>query len=159
MNAASLNDIKKELSFLDAGILRDLCLRLARYKKENKELLTYLLFEAHDEPSFVKNVTEDIAKEFETVPARANSYFVKKSLRKILRMINRRVRYSARPETELECRLYFCARIREAGIPLPAGSVLENLYKNQVKKIHVLLARLPEDIRMDYGGELERLDA
>ena len=41
-----LQDIKKELQHLSSLQIADLCLRLSRYKKENKELLAYLLFEA-----------------------------------------------------------------------------------------------------------------
>jgi hypothetical protein len=39
MTAASLADIRKELQHTNADTLQALCLRLARYKKENKELL------------------------------------------------------------------------------------------------------------------------
>ena len=44
MKAATLNELKHELSHLPAEELLDLCTRLARFKKENKELLTFLLF-------------------------------------------------------------------------------------------------------------------
>ena len=49
MKAASLQEIKEELNQLDPIKVRDLCLRLGRFKKENKELLTYLLFESFNE--------------------------------------------------------------------------------------------------------------
>ena len=49
MKAATVHEIKVELSTLKAAELVDLCLRLTKFKKENKELLTYLLFEGHDE--------------------------------------------------------------------------------------------------------------
>ena len=48
--AYGLQHIKKEIQHLPTEQLAELMLRLARYKKENKELLTYLLFESHDEP-------------------------------------------------------------------------------------------------------------
>jgi len=42
-------EIKKELQHLDNTQLTELCLRLVRYKKENKELTGYLLFDADNE--------------------------------------------------------------------------------------------------------------
>ena len=49
MKAFSLNELKNELSTLSPAKVLALCMRLAKYKKDNKELLTYLLFHAHDE--------------------------------------------------------------------------------------------------------------
>ena len=60
MKAASLSEIKKELLGQDESTVQELCMRLAKYKKENKELLTYLLFEAHNEPTYIENVKEEL---------------------------------------------------------------------------------------------------
>ncbi len=49
MKPATLAQIKKELNMRSSDELLQLCLRLGRFKKENKELLTYLLFEAEDD--------------------------------------------------------------------------------------------------------------
>ena len=49
MKAATVIQLKKELETLNEEHLRQLCLRLARFKIENKELLTYLLFESEIE--------------------------------------------------------------------------------------------------------------
>ena len=49
MRSASVHEIKQELLTLKPAELVELCLRLAKFKKENKELLNYLLFEAQDE--------------------------------------------------------------------------------------------------------------
>ena len=48
MKAATVHELKEELKHRSAAQLVELCNRLVRFKKENKELLTYLLFEAHD---------------------------------------------------------------------------------------------------------------
>ena len=53
MKAANIHEIKLELSATKQPRLVQLCLRLARFKKENKELLTYLLFEAHDDAGYI----------------------------------------------------------------------------------------------------------
>ena len=51
MKTASLKEIKTELENVSPALLLELCLKVTKFKKENKELLTYLLFEEHDEKS------------------------------------------------------------------------------------------------------------
>jgi len=153
MPTASLSDIRKELQHLDSDALQAFCLRLARYKKENKELLGYLLFDAHDEPSYIEQVKEQIEILFEEISDR-NLYLTKKILRKILRYTNRQIKYSGIPQTELEIRIHFCEKIISAKIPLSTGTVLFNLYQQQLKKIESVLMKLPEDLQADYTQSL-----
>ncbi len=154
MKAASLNEIRKELNTLDQAVLEQLCISLARYKKENKELLTYLLFEAYDEQAYIKNVKLETDGLFETLP-KGNVYFIKKSIRKILRFINKQIKYSGVRETELDLRIYFCLKMKSARIPLHTGTVMYNLYQQQLKKIHGVLSKLPEDLQYDYDKEMK----
>jgi len=56
MKAASINEIKKNLEKRDFNELLEYCIRLTKFKKENKELLTFLLFEADDIPGYIENV-------------------------------------------------------------------------------------------------------
>jgi membrane-anchored protein YejM (alkaline phosphatase superfamily) len=156
MTTASLQEIKKELRNQDETSLQELCMRLAKYKKENKELLNYLLFEAHHEHAYIENVKEEIRELFKTVPS-SNVYFIKKSLRKILRLVNRQIKYSGIKQTELEVRIFFCTKMKEAKIPRTPGTVLFNLYQQQLKKIESAFAKLPEDIRADYDRELKNI--
>jgi hypothetical protein len=154
MIPASLKEIKKELNTLDVDKTRTLCMRLAKYRKENKELLNYLLFESHNEQAFVENVKEAIAELFNAIPS-SNVYFIKKSLRKILRFANRQIKYSGIKQTELELRVFFCTKMKDAKIPRQSGTVLFNLYQQQLKKIEGTIAKLPEDIQADYDRELK----
>jgi hypothetical protein len=154
MKAASLNEIRKQLTSLDAPALENLCLAMARFKKDNKELLTYLLFEAQDEQAYIASIKAEVDELFEEVP-RSNVYFVKKSIRKILRILNKQIRYSGSPLTELETRIHFCVKMKSAPIPLNPGTVLFNLYQQQLKKIEAVLAKLPEDLRFDYDRDLQ----
>ena len=158
MKASSINEIKKELQTIDGDVLQDICLRLGRYKKENKELLTYLLFEAHNEQSYIENVKAEIEALFITLPRGGNSYYIKKTLRKILRFANRQIKYSGIKQTELELRIYFCTKMKEARVPLHHGTVLYNIFNQQMKKITSLLDKLPEDLQSDYERELEALN-
>ena len=156
MKASSVNEIKKELRNLDADALVGLCMRLAKYKKENKELLTYLLFEAHHEQGYIEAVKEVVDEYFLELP-RGNTYYVKKSLRKILRYANRQIKYSAIPQTELELRIHFCKKVREAKVPMAGGTVLFNLYQQQLKKIKSIFQKLPEDLQSDYDRDIRYL--
>ena len=156
MNTASLSELKKELQSLDTDTLQSICLRLAKYKKENKELLSYLLSDALDEVGYIHSVKEEMNTQFQELDGR-NLYITKKILRKILRFANRQIKYSGIPNTELELRIYFCEKIKEAGIPLAQGTVLFNLYHQQLKKITTVLHKLPEDYQVDYAAAIESI--
>ena len=53
MKAASLSDIKKELTTKPPKEVYELCLNLAKFSKENKELLTYLIYEKENEAKYI----------------------------------------------------------------------------------------------------------
>jgi hypothetical protein len=154
MKASSLNEIKKEIRTLDPEALHEICMRLGKFRKENKELMTYLLFEAHNEQAYIENVKEELAAEFEDLPHGGNTYFIKKTLRKILRLANRQIRYSGIRQTEVELRIFFLVKMKEACVPLASGTVLYNLYHQQLKKINSILEKLPEDLQTDYEHDL-----
>src|SRR5438128_1670108 len=101
MKAASAQEIKLALKELDAKGLTELCLRLSRYKKENKELLTFLLFEADDIPAYIAGINAEIDDGFAAMNT-ANFYIAKKNLRKILRTANKYIRYAANKTVETE---------------------------------------------------------
>lgn len=157
MKAATLNEIKRELVTLDQERLVELCLRLARFKKESKELLTYLLFESHREDGYVADVKDEMQELFGGISP-GNLYYAKKSLRRILRIINRQIKYSGVKQTEVELRIYFCQMIRKSDIPVEKSPVLVNLYQNQLKKIRAALALLPDDLQFDYQQVLAEID-
>ena len=156
MKAATLAEVKRELSTLEAERLLEICMRLGKYKKENKELLTYLLFESGDERSYADAVKTEIDEQFSNLP-QGNLYFVKKSLRKILRMANRQIKYSESKQTELELRIHFCTAIKTSRIRMDKSPVLHNLYQQQLKKITAALTKLPEDLQYDYKQAVDHL--
>jgi hypothetical protein len=156
MKAATINEIKQELSTVKPTALVELCLRLGKFKKENKELLTYLLFEAHNEQEYIAGIKKEIDGEFSTIN-QSHLYFAKKSLRKIARIINKYCRYSGIKETEIELRLHFCSTLKNSGIPIERNPVINNLYLGQLKKIYAVLSTLHEDLQYDYLKELKTL--
>ena len=156
MQASTLNELQKELITLPSKQLVELCIRLAKYKKDNKELLTYLLFEANDEEAFISSIKTEVDEQFIAINS-SNLYLAKKSIRKILRMINKFVRYSQIKQTDLELRIYYCRKLKDSGIAIEKSPVLMNLYNNQLKKIEATLSKLHEDLQYDYKKELESL--
>jgi hypothetical protein len=156
MKAATINEIKQELATIKPAALAELCLRLAKFKKENKELLTYLLFEAHNEQEYVKNVKQEIDELFADMN-QSHMHYAKKTLRKIIRIINKYCRYSSSKQTEVELRLYFCVSLNASGISLHRNTVITNIYQSQLKKVHAVLETLHEDLQYDYYKELEKL--
>lgn len=156
MKAATIHDIKRELELLDLKQIEALCLRLARFKQENKELLTYLLFEAHHEQDYVEQVKREITEESQAIP-NLNPYYAKKSLRRILRMVNKQIRYSGILTTEIDLRIHFCHELKRSQIRMDKSPVLHNLYQQQLKKISQSIGKLNEDLQYDYQAEIERL--
>ncbi|MGB3006555.1 MAG: hypothetical protein WBC06_08610, partial [Chitinophagaceae bacterium] len=137
--------------------LTNICLRLARFKKENKELLSYLLFESHNEDEYIKSVKQEIIELFGTINL-TQLYFAKKTLRKILRVINKKSRYSGNKQTDIELRLFFCQQLKNSAIPFRQNLALSNLYNGQIKKIRIVLSSLHEDLQHDYSKPISDLE-
>jgi hypothetical protein len=156
MKTATIQELKQELHSVSTGKLLELCLRLAKFKKENKELLTYLLFESHNEEAYITSVKGLIDESFAELP-KANLYLTKKSLRKIIRYINKYGKYTGSKQVEVALHIYFCKKINESGIPIKKSQLLINLYQQEIKKISSSLKEMHEDLQYDYQQELNAL--
>src|SRR5687767_539170 len=143
--AATIHEIKKAISLQEPAEVMELCLRLAKYKKENKELLAYLLFEAHDEQAYIEKIKAGIDEEFDSMN-KSTLYFAKKSIRKILRTTNKYIKYSGSKETTAELLIYFCHALKSSGIAIRNSTALTNLYAAQLKKISKTLEGMHEDL-------------
>jgi hypothetical protein len=157
MKIATVNEIKQELNVITPAEVKKLCLRLAAFKKENKELLSYLLFEAHNEHGYIESIKYEMDEEFMDLP-KANLHLTKKSIRRILRTITKYGRYTGSAQSQIEMLIYFCGKLKSSGIPIHKSPALENMYSQQLKKINKLLASLHEDLRFDYSKQLELLE-
>src|SRR5687767_7384971 len=149
MKAASVSEIKKDLGSLAPREVIDLCLRLARFKKENKELLTYLLYESTDEDSYVASIKEEVDNMFGDINY-SNMYFAKKSFRKVLRIINKYIRYSDVKNTEIELLMYYCSKLRNSKLRISDSNQMMNLYQRQLERIKKGIGSLHEDLQYDY---------
>lgn len=156
MKAASLADIKKELIHKSQEELVELCLRLSRFKKENKELLTYLIFQSYNEAHYIESVKNYMDNQFEQI--NTTSYFyMRKSARKILTNTKKYIRYSQTKETEVELLLYFCKKLKALKPSIKYSTQLQNMYNRQVLLVKKMIATLHEDLQYDYKLVLEDL--
>ena len=156
MKAASVKELRDELKNYPAKELIEICLRLSKFKKENKELLTYLLYEATDEDNYIKSIKQEMDSQFEEVNRRSY-YFIKKGIQKILRNVKKYIRYSQKKETEVELLIYFCQKLKEFKPSIKKNSVLSNLYFRQKNIINKTVSKLHEDLQFDYKEEIEAL--
>ncbi|MES2513086.1 MAG: hypothetical protein V4580_03040 [Bacteroidota bacterium] len=157
MKVSSISELKKELHELPQKQLVELCLSLAKYKKDNKEFLDYLLFQAHDKESFITAVKAEIDEHFDELKSQSNLYYVKKSLRKLLRIITKYCKYISDKAAAADLHIYFCLKLKESRIPYHKSQLLVNMYEQQLKKINTLITGLHEDLQQDYLNELEKL--
>jgi hypothetical protein len=154
MIPASIDDIKKELKELPPKKVLDLTLRLARFKKENKELLTYLLFESHDEAGYIRTLEGDMDEKFGAVDPNPVSK-AKKEYRKILRTINRQIKYIGNKSAAVELLLYFSMKLKNQENSLHPK--LQTIFLQQLTKAEKLLPLIEEDLQFDFRQKLDAL--
>jgi hypothetical protein len=151
MKLYGLADIKKELQFHDKSYLVELCLRLGRYKKENKELLAYLLFDADNERSFIENVIAESGFMFSQLPS--NNYQMAKSMGKILRLLNKYVKFMGSKEAEIEFLISFCRNYIQYADKRGSYKPMRLILTRQLEKIKKAIEKLHEDLQFDYSQD------
>ncbi|WP_374950666.1 hypothetical protein [Mucilaginibacter sp.] len=150
-----LQQIKKELQHLPQEQLAELCLRLVRYKKENKELLAYQLFEAHNEQDFIESVKAEAGFMFSQLPPQ--SYFTAKGLRKILKMLTKYTKFIGTKPAEIELLLNFCQNYLQYVIKQTSYKPIRLILTRQLDKIKVSIGKLHEDLQFDYSQDYNKL--
>lgn len=155
-NTASIKVIKEELSTLNIKELNAVLYSLIKFRKENKELVTYLLFDSKDEIQYIKSVKEEIEAELEVVN-RFNARNFIKLIRKVLRNTKKAIKFSGKPETEVQLLLYFCFILKEKDLPFFRFKALGAIWDRCIINISKSISTLHEDLRYDYGEELKSL--
>ena len=119
-------------------------------------MLTNLIFDSDSEEGYIESVKEEVGAMFEDI--NTNSYFyIKKSVRKILRTIKKYIRYSGNKATEVELLLHFCKKMKSLRPSIHRNTALTNLYNRQLEYIKKKIPLLHEDLQHDYGVILEEL--
>lgn len=159
MKPATVKQIKTELENKPQDELIEICLRLSKFNKENKELINYVLFQSYDENEYIENVKLFIKEEFDNLNFSRNS-FLKKGVRRILKLVKKHIKYSKNKETEIELLLYFNIMLKNRVIPevYYSDEIIKNLYYRQEEAIKKKVMKLHEDLQFDYLRQLEGLE-
>lgn len=153
MKTATVTQLKKDLQYRTTDELLELCLRLAKFKKENKELLTYLLFESQDESGYIESIKREVVAQLEVINTK-NFYWMRKSIRKILKYLKKHIRYSLKKETEVELLLYFCVQLKNMTPSIKRDKTLQNILERQLALVHKKIETLHEDLQYDFRLKL-----
>ena len=156
MDTASVRQLKTELNNLERSELTDIILRLSKFKKENKELLTYLLFESDNEQDYIREIKLEIDENFKNINT-SSFFYIKKSIRKILKIVKTYIRYSTVKETEIELLLYFCKKLRSMQPSMTKNQQLVNMFTIEIKSAEKKMNTLHEDLQYDYKLMIENL--
>jgi hypothetical protein len=157
MKAASSQEIKLQLQKSAKPELVALCLRLARFKKDNKELLDYLLFQSHDLEGYITMVKAEIDEGFAQVNT-SSVFLAKKTIRRVLRNAKKYIRYTGSDVAEAEILLHYLAQFRKMKLPWQKTKLLKNIYDGQLKKISGAIDSMHEDLQYDYRKQLAELE-
>jgi hypothetical protein len=153
MKPEKLSDLKKELLNHNVHELTEICLRLAKYKKENKELLSYLLFDATEPMEYAEQVKNSLIDDFKSM--QKHYFYSTKSLRKIIRLINRYAKYTGSKQVETELYMWFCSNYLIFADLRTSHKPLQGLLTRQFEKAAKLIPKLHEDLQFDYRQEFE----
>lgn len=156
MKSASVAQLKKEFNQMSQTELSEICVRLIKYKKENKELVTYILYESSHESSFISDLKLEVEELFSEINTQS-LFWVKKSIRKILRHVSKNCKYSGLPTTWIEMLIHFCEQLNAMSINIHQSTAMSNLYQSQIKKIDQYISSLHEDLQYDYTSRINQL--
>jgi DNA repair photolyase len=157
MKAATAKELRDELKDRTESELREIVLRLSRFKKENKELLSYLLFESHHEEDYVANVKTHIDQQLLEINT-SNSYYAKKAIRRILKETKKFIRYSGGKESEVSLLIHFCRSLQETHPKMMKVRIIRDIVQRQIVLIKVRISTLHEDLQYDFEQELNEID-
>lgn len=155
MKSAGSNEIKLALQNLNPKDLVQICMRMSKYKKENKELLTYLLYEADNELQYIENIKEELDEYLNNLFATNFSNLLKK-LRKSVRIANKYIKFSGSKNVEVAVLIYLCQKLKPY-TSQTKSTALMNLYHRQLIKIEKALLKLEEDLQYDYNKEIAEI--
>ncbi len=156
MKAATLHQIKKELETSSPKRIVDLILRLIKYKTENKELISYLLFDEDDLAGYIADLRDEISAIFDDIQP-FPPYQTKRGLRKALKFISRYSKYTNVKETESELLIHFCSLLKDKGLLRNSNKVISGIFYKQLEKVEKMLPVLHEELQYDYKQKIEYL--
>jgi hypothetical protein len=150
-----LSDLKKELAELSKPELIQLCLRVAKLKRENKELLAYLIFDADDPLFYAQKLKPEIREVFEQPFQHA--YYLTKSIRKTMRLITKYYRFTSNKQGETELLIYLAEQFHNTWRKEYLYQALGKVIFRCLEKAEANLKKIDEDFRADFEQPIEEL--
>ena len=160
MKAAKISELKKELAKLDHDELFDVCVRLAKFKVESKELLTYLLMKADNEIGYADELCDEIDASFnalsvDAVRVRGNrGEFIRRRCAKLFAGWTNPCDSRVTKRLSCRCGSTFAGKIKEKRIRFGSCRVSANLYATQLKKIDKAIEKVHPDLQFDYNQQV-----
>ncbi len=154
MQSSSLKDIKSDLKNCTQEELLELTLRLLRFKKDNKELISYLLYESENDFVFIETCKEEMEMAFQQIN-KSNFFFIRKGIRKTLSLTKKNIRYAQKKNIEIELLLHFCRLLIEFRPSVKNNKVLMNTLETQGRMIKKAISTMNDDLKHDYGVLME----
>ncbi len=155
-NLPALKTIRDELSILSHKELVSIVTSMVKFRKENKELITYLLFDSKDEAGFVRSTIAEIDEAMSSIN-RFNAKQQIKHICKVLRLIRKAIKISGKHDTAVQLLLHFCKIFKEKNIPIYRFKGLNLIWDRCLSQIETELTKVHEDLRYDYNYELSQL--
>jgi hypothetical protein len=156
MKPCSLKDIKSDLKNASHEELLELTLRLVRFKKDNKELISYLLYESENDMLFIESYKAEMDEAFAQIN-RSSFFFIRKGIRKILSLAKKNIRYAQKKQIEIELLLHFCKLMVEFRPKINHNKVLTNTLETQVRMIRKAISSVDEDLQHDCTVLLDEI--
>ena len=150
-----LSDLKKELSELSKPDLIKLCLRVAKLKRENKELLAYLIFDSEDPLFYAQKLKPEIKEVFEQPFQHA--YYLTKSIRKAMRLITKYYRFTSNKQGETELLIYLVEEFYQSWRNEYRYQALGKVIFRCLEKAQSNLKKIDEDFRADFEDPINEL--
>ncbi|TAH00604.1 MAG: hypothetical protein EAZ15_08740 [Sphingobacteriales bacterium] len=152
MTPVKLQHQKKEITKLDAKTLADICIRLAKYKTENKEFLNYLLFHSYDNQPYIDELKLEIANCF--LHVNQNDYLYSKVLKGLLASLNKHLKFIGDKNREAEIVAEFCNTfMAHVTVRSYYAGLIQVLYR-QFVRLQKVVGKLDEDLQFDYKDDI-----
>lgn len=158
MEKISINIIKKELQELSQKQLVDICIQLAKARKENKEQLDFLLLKSHHISQYELELKAEIDAQFEMF-THYKYYQLIKPLKAYVKSVLKQISYSKNPSFELEIIIYLCKQFFRFSDDESIWFYKINIiYDSLARKIEPRFKKLHEDEQFDYRVKLEEIN-
>ncbi len=147
-----LQQQKKEITKLDAKTLADICIKLAKYKTENKEFLNYLLFHSYDNQPYIDELKLEINNTFSAL--KFNDYAHFKLIKVLLLRINKHLKFIGDKNQEAEIVAQFCNTfMANVSVRSYYNGLIQILFR-QFVRLQKIVGKLDEDLQFDYKDDI-----